>query len=159
MVGNKPISRVKSRSPEKQDYAYLLYMHRIPQDEICKRVGVSAPTLKSWKDSGGWEEKRASRTINLDDLMNKALKKIADMLDKDEDFSADAFSKAVKQLKELKSSNTVDDDINTFMSFQDFLLQQRVGYTDITESFIKTVTKFQDIYIQFRLGHGKLQSK
>ena len=129
MAIKKTRASVKPRNSAKEEYAYLLFMQKVPQEEICHRVGISNPTLKSWKVSGGWEEKRASRTINLDDLMQKALQRINTILDNDTDFNADAFAKAVKQLKELKNSNTVDDDINTFMSFQDFLLQQRVSRT------------------------------
>ncbi|MFU8843493.1 MAG: hypothetical protein ACNA7V_06750 [Bacteroidales bacterium] len=143
------------RDPAKYEYAYMLFMQQVTQEEICKRVGISAPTLKDWKNSGSWEAKRASRTISLDDLMQKALKKINDMLDNNE-FNADAFAKAVKQLKELKSKNTVDDEINVFMNFQDFLIQQRAHYKEVTDEFIKMVVKYQDYYIQFRLGHGKL---
>lgn len=145
---------VKTRTPEKCEYAYLLFMQKMSQEDICKRVGITAPTLKSWKDSGGWEQKRAARTISLDDLLHKALQRVNDILDEKKDFSADAFAKAVKQLKELKTSNTIDDDIYCFMSFQDFLIQRRSEY-DITDTFIKMVTKFQDIYIQFKLGNGK----
>jgi hypothetical protein len=148
-------NKVRSRNPEKEEYAYLLFMQGVTQEDICTRVGVTAPTLKSWKVSGGWEEKRASRTISLDDLMQKALKRVNEILDSKESFSADAFAKAVKQLKELKTANTIDDDIYCFMSFQDFLIQKRTEH-DITDSFIKMVTKFQDIFIQFRLGNGKL---
>lgn len=143
------------RDPAKHEYAYMLFMQNVTQDEICKRVGISPPTLKDWKTSGNWAAKRASRNISLDDLMQKALSKINDMLDSN-DFNADAFSKAVKQLKELKVKNTVDDEINVFMSFQDFMLQQRVAHKELTDEFIKMVVKYQDYYIQFRLGHGKL---
>lgn len=152
---NKVKKTTTPRDPAKYEYAYMLFMQQVTQDDICQRVGVSPPTLKSWKDAGNWEAKRASRTISLDDLMQKALKKINDMLDSNE-FNADAFAKAVKQLKELKTKNTVDDEINIFMNFQDFLIQQRSFYKDITDDFIKKVVKYQDYYIQFRLGHGKL---
>jgi len=155
MAARKPKAKVNSRSPEKFEYAYLLFMQGAQAQDICARVGITHPTLASWKNSGGWMEKRASRTISLDDLMQKALRRISEILDKEEGFSADAFAKAVKQLKELKTSNTVDDDINTFMTFQDFLIQKRSEY-NIEDSFIKTVTKYQDIFIQFRLGNGKL---
>jgi len=147
------------RNPEKYEYAYLLFMQKVQQDDICKRVGVSPPTLLQWKRSGGWEGKRAARTISLDDLMQKALQRVNDLLDKEENFNADSFAKAVKQLKELKTSSTIDDDISSFMSFQDFMIQQRSNYRDLTDDFIKMVTKYQDIYIQFRLGNGKLPNK
>lgn len=148
-----------ARQPEKYEYAYLLFMQKVKQEDICTRVGISSPTLLEWKRSGGWESKRAARTISLDDLLQKALLRVNDLLEKEENFSADAFAKAVKQLKELKSSNTVDDDINSFMSFQDFMIQQRPAYRELTDEFIKMVTKYQDLYIQFRLGNGKLQNK
>ncbi len=159
MVAKKGKPRINTRSPEKYEYAYLLFMQTVPAQDICKRVGISAPTLKSWKDSGGWEGKRATRTISMDDLMQKALQRINDLLDNKEDFSADAFAKAVKQLKELKTSNTVDDDINCFMSFQDYLIQQRVNHRELTDELIKSFAKYQDMYIQFRLGNGKLPGK
>jgi hypothetical protein len=152
MAGKK----VKSRNPEKEEYAYLLFMQGVNQADICSRVGVTNPTLASWKKSGGWEQKRAARTISLDDLMQKALKRVDEILTSEGSFNADAFAKAVKQLKELKTANTIDDDIYCFMSFQDFLIQKRAEH-DITDSFIKMVTKYQDIFIQFRLGNGKLQ--
>ena len=157
MKDNKPKSVVRTRTPEKFEYAYLLFMQNVAQDDICKRVCISAPTLKSWKDAGGWEEKRAARTISLDDLMQKALQRINEMLESKEVFSADAFAKAVKQLKELKASNTIDDDIYCFMSFQDFLIRQRQHHKELSDDFIKTVTRFQDLFIQYRLGNGNLK--
>lgn len=151
--------KVKTRSPEKYEYAYLLFMQSVSQEEICSRVGVSPPTLRTWKESGTWEAKRAARTISLDDLMQKALKRVSELLDAEDAFNADSFAKAVKQLKELKSSNTVDDDIYCFMSFQDYLIQQRQAYKEISDDFIKQVTRFQDLFIQYRLGNGKLAGK
>jgi hypothetical protein len=80
---------------------------------------------------------------------------ISDMLDNKEQFSADAFAKAVSQLKTLKTHNTVDDDINTFMDFQDFLIRERSSNKEISDDFIKLITRLQDSYIQYRLGNGK----
>jgi hypothetical protein len=147
--------RVQPRDPEKFEYAYLLFMQGVQQADICNRIKISAPTLQSWKESGGWEQKRASRTISIDDLVQKSLKMISDMLDNKEQFSADAFAKAVSQLKTLKTHNTVDDDINTFMDFQDFLIRERSSNKEISDDFIKLITRLQDSYIQYRLGNGK----
>lgn len=149
--------RVQPRDPEKYEYAYLLYMQGVQQVDICNRIRITAPTLQSWKESGGWEQKRASRTISIDDLVQKSLKMISDMLDNKEQFSADAFAKAVSQLKTLKTHNTVDDDINTFMDFQDFLIRERANNEKVTDDFIKLITRLQDSYIQYRLGNGKFQ--
>lgn len=148
-------SKVQPRDPEKYEYAYLLFMQGVQQVDICNRIRITAPTLQSWKESGGWEQKRASRTISIDDLVQKSLKMISDMLDNKEQFSADAFAKAVSQLKTLKTHNTVDDDINTFMDFQDFLIRERSSNKEISDDFIKLITRLQDNYIQYRLGNGK----
>lgn len=148
--------RVKPRDQEKFEYAYMLFMQGVSQSDICKRVEVSAPTLQSWKESGNWDDKRATRTISIDDLMQKTLRRISEMLDREGDkFQADAFSKAVAQLKSLKSTQTIDDEISTFMAFQDFLIAERAHYKEITDSFIKSVVKLQDSYILKRKGHGK----
>ena len=72
------------------------------------------------------------------------------------DFNADSFAKAVAQLKTLKTHNTVDDDINAFMDFQDYLIRERSINKDITDELIKSITSLQDNYIQYRLGgNGK----
>jgi hypothetical protein len=147
----------KPRDPEKFEYAYLLFMQGVSQKEICERVKISAPTLQGYKDSGGWDTKRASRTISIDDLVQKSLKKVSEMLDAD-NFNADSFAKAVSQLKTLKTRNTVDDDINTFMDFQDYLIRERSSNKEVTDELIKCITSLQDNYIQYRLGgNGKFQ--
>lgn len=148
--------QVQARNQEAFEYAYLLFMQGVSQKDICGRANVSAPTLQSWIESGGWREKRATRTISIDDLMQKTLKRISEMLDKEGDeFQADAFAKAVAQLKSLKSTQTVDDEIATFMAFQDFLIAERANYKDITDQFIKAVVRLQDSYILKRKSHGK----
>lgn len=147
---NKKKNSVIPRDQAKYDHAMLLYMQRVSQQDICERVGVSAPTLQSWKESGSWEMKRAARTISLDDLLQKAMHKIDELLDSP-GLNADSFAKAVQQLKVLKKGNTVDDDINALTAFSDFVIERKASDPDITESFIKLLTKLQDAYIQNRL--------
>ena len=144
-------SAVTPRDQSKYDFAYLLFMQRVPQQDICERVGVSAPTLQSWKESGTWEAKRASRNISLDDLLQNAMVRINIMLE-DPKFNADSFAKAVSQLKTLKGGkNTIDDDINALTSFSEFIVANRQENDLITDDFIKALTRLQDSYIQSRL--------
>jgi hypothetical protein len=150
MPPKKSKAPVTPRDKAKFDYAYLLYMQRVSQQDICERVGITAPTLQSWKESGAWDAKRAARTISLDDLLGKAMKKIDEMLDTP-GLNADSFAKAVQQLKVLKKGNTVDDDINSLSAFSDFVIERRQSDPDITEPFIKLLTRLQDSYIQNRL--------
>lgn len=135
-----------------REYAFMLFMQRVSQNEIAERVGVSIQTISDWKKKDNWEAKRAAKTISMDELIVKALGKINQMLDQ-EDFNADGFAKAVAQLKTLKHRNTVDDEIMCFMAFQTFLIEKRKIH-NIPEDFIKLVTKYQDIYVQNRLGNA-----
>jgi hypothetical protein len=141
---------VTPRDQGKYDYAYLLFMQRVSSQDICERVGITAPTLIAWKESGSWEAKRAARTISLDDLLQKAMKKIDEMLDTP-GFNSDSFAKAVQQLKVLKRGNTVDDDINSLTAFSEFIIARRISDQEISDEFIRLVTRLQDSYIQSRL--------
>jgi len=146
----KGTKAVTPRSQEKHDFAFLLFMQGVTQQDICKRVAVSSPTLQSWKDAGAWAAKRAAKSISIDTLLQKAMAKIDTMLDND-DFNADSFAKAVQQLKVLKRTTTVDDDINTLTMFSDFIIARRQTDKSISEELIKHITQLQDAYIQSRL--------
>ncbi len=147
-AGGRP---TKQGSQGNREYGFMLFMQRVLQNEIAERCGVSIQTISDWKKADNWEAKRASKTISMDTLVNKALAKINLMLDK-EDFKADEFAKAVAQLKTLKVRNTVDDEVMCFMDFQNFMLERR--HTDgLTEDFIKQVVRVQDTYVQYRLGN------
>lgn len=150
----KKTSTVSAKNAEKYEYAYLLFMQKVPQKDICERVGTSAVTLSKWKKDGGWEEKRAAKIISVDELVGKTLKRINDLLESPE-FNADSFAKAVNQLKALKGSATVNDVIDCFTYFSQWIVEQRALYPDqLTDAFIKNITYWQDQYVQYRLGNG-----
>jgi hypothetical protein len=138
-----------SKNDGNRDYAFILYMKRVPQNDIAERCNVSIQTITDWKTKDNWEAKRASKNISMDTLIVKALEKINGMLD-EEDFNADAFAKAVSQLKTLKQRNTVDDEVMCLMDFQNFLLDRRIK-EGIDDDFIKRLTRLQDAFIQNRL--------
>lgn len=137
-----------------REYAYMLYMKRVPQKDIAERTGVRENTISDWKKKDGWEQKRAAKTISTDELIVKALGKINEMLDSETgEFNADSFAKAVAQLKNLKTRNTIDDEIMCFMDFQNWLIERR-HIEDIDEKIIKAITRLQDNYVQYRLGNA-----
>lgn len=141
------------RNPEKYEYAFLLFMQKMSQKDICTKVDITPATMIKWKESGGWEEKRAVRSISIDTLITKTLQKINDLLD-NEDFNADSFSKAVNQLKNLKQGASIDDKILVLMNFGDWLIEEMPTDKEITEVFIKQVTAYQDKYILKQLRNG-----
>ena len=142
------------RNPEKYEYAYLLFMQKKTGKEICEKVHISPATFQKWRDDDAWSEKRAARTVSIDSLITKTLKRIDGLLDQ-EDFNADAFAKAVNQLKTLKQGASVDDKIMAYMDFGDFLIEQMPNEVNITEEFVKTVTRMQDLYILKLLKNGQ----
>lgn len=146
-------SKARAAIEGKKEHAYFLFMQRTPQKDIAARLGVTEKTIGNWKTEGNWEAKRAAKTISMDELVNKALMRINELLDS-ADFNADSFSKAVAQLKSLKPDNTVDDEIMTFMSFQNYIIRERIN-EDLSEEFIKTVVRMQDSYVQVRLAGGQ----
>lgn len=149
-VTKKVTKKLKDDKNANRSYGFILYAQRVAQNEIAERCNVSVQTISDWKKKDNWEAKRAAKTISMDELVNKCLIKINELLEQ-KDFDADGFAKAVAQLKALKPNNTVDNEIMTFMAFQNFLLERK-HTADVSDLFIKQVTSLQDKYIQIKLG-------
>ena len=49
---NKEKAGIRVKDPQKYEYAYLLYMQKVPQKEIAERVGVSQQTLEGGRRLG-----------------------------------------------------------------------------------------------------------
>jgi hypothetical protein len=145
----------KTNNPEKYEHAFRLFMQKTAMQEIAQKVGVTTKTLTEWRKGGNWDAKRSSKIISIEELANKLLVKIGEMMDSENDFNADAFAKAVAQLKSLKTKNTVDDDINTFLEFQNWLMNNKDNYEAITDSFMQKLVPLQDAFVQFRIGNVK----
>lgn len=151
---NKEKAGIRVKDPQKYEYAYLLYMQKVPQKEIAERVGVSQQTLVKWKDEGGWELKRVAKTVSRDNIINKVLLRINEMLDNGADFNADEFSKAVNQLSKLKQGCTVDDIADILTRFGDWVIEQSATDKTITTGFVQQLTKLQDKYLLNRINNG-----
>ena len=145
---------IRVKDPQKYEYAYLLYMQKVPQKEIAERVGVSQQTLVKWKEEGGWELKRVAKTVSRDQIINKTLMKINDMLDSDAEFNADEFSKAANQLKKLQTGCTIDDIANILTKFGDWVIEQNATDKSITTQFVQTLTKYQDKFLLMHINNG-----
>lgn len=145
---------VRVKDPQKYEYAYLLYMQRVPQKEIAQRVGVSQQTLSKWKDDGGWELKRVARTVSRDQIINKTLMKINELLDNEEDFNGDEFAKLSSQLEKIKSGYTMDDVADILTKFGDYIIEQSASDKAITTEFVQLLTRYQDKYLLMRINNG-----
>ena len=145
---------IRVKDPQKYEYAYLLYMQRVPQKEIADRVGVSQQTLSKWKDDGGWELKRVARTVSRDQIINKTLLKINELLDREEDFNGDEFAKLSSQLEKIKGGYTMDDVADILTRFGDYIIEQSASDKAITTEFVQLLTKYQDKYLLMRINNG-----
>jgi len=146
---------IRVKDPDKYEYAYLLYMQKVPQKDIADRVGVSQQTVVKWKDDGGWELKRVSKTVSRDSMISKLLLKMNDMLDQGDDFNADEFAKVSAQLQKIKSGYSMDDVADILTKFGDWMIEQSGSDKTITTEFIKTLTKYQDKYLLMRINNGQ----
>lgn len=142
------------KDPQKYEYAYLLYMQKVPLKEIAERAGVTQQTLSRWKKEGSWELKRAARTVSRDRIVNKTLMKINEILDSAEGFNADEFSKAVNQLSKLKQGCTIDDVADILTGFGDWVIEQSATEKEITTDFVQRLTRLQDKYLLMRMNNG-----
>ena len=145
---------IRVKAPQKYEYASLLYMQRVPQKEIADRVGVSQQTLSKWKDDGGWELKRVARTVSRDQIINKTLMKINELLDNEEDFNGDEFAKLSSQLEKIKGGYTMDDVADILTKFGDYIIEQSASDRAITTEFVQLLTKYQDKYLLMRINNG-----
>lgn len=151
---NKEKTGIRVKDPQKYEYAYLLYMQKVPQKEIAERVGVSQQTLVKWKDDGGWEFKRVAKTISRDEIINKVLVKANEMLDSEEAFNADAFAKAISQLKSIQSGVTPDNIADILTRFGDWVIRESANDKAITTEFVQLLTKYQDKYLLMWINNG-----
>lgn len=151
---NKEKAGIRVKDPQKYEYAYLLYMQKVPQKEIAERVGVSQQTLSKWKEDGGWELKRVAKTVSRDQIINKVLLRINEMLDREEEFNADEFSKAANQLSKLKQGCTIDDIADILTRFGDWVIEQSASDKTITTEFDQQLTRLQDKYLLNRINNG-----
>lgn len=145
---------IRVKDPQKYEYAYLLYMKKVPQKVIAERAGVSQQTLVKWKEDGGWELKRVAKTVSRDQIVNKVLVKINDMLENGDEFNADEFSKAASQLKKLQTGCTMDDIADILTGFGDWMIEQSATDKGITTGFIQTLTRYHDKYLLMRTNNG-----
>lgn len=145
---------IRVKDPQKYEYAYLLYMQRVPQKEIAERVGVSQQTLTKWKDDGGWELKRVARTVSRDQIVNKTLMRINELLDSEEGFNGDEFAKLSSQLEKIKGGYTMDDVADILTKFGDWIIERSATDKEITTGFVQLLTKYQDKYLLMRINNG-----
>jgi DNA-binding XRE family transcriptional regulator len=60
---------MSGKNIELQEWAKQLYMQKVSQGEIAKKVGVSEVTISKWKAAGKWDEMRKSLLLTKQDMI------------------------------------------------------------------------------------------
>lgn len=144
--------KTKQELESAREIAFMLYMSSVSNKEIADRVGVSAQSLSKWVADGLWKEKRAAKTITRQELINKTLNQINDLLSdadsmKESSATADKLSKLVAIIEKLDKKNSPVQIMDVFIDFTQWLQKQSLTDRVVTVDLIKTINRYQDNYI------------
>lgn len=125
------------------------------QIEIADKVGVSRVTISKWSNDEGWKEARAAKNITRQELVNKLLIAIDNLIEKvnqSEDPTmvanlGDKLSKLSATIEKLDKKANIVDAIEVFMAFSKWLEYRATIDPTVTPELIKTINKFQDMYL------------
>lgn len=92
--------------------------------------------------------------MSRDQIINKTLLKINELLDSEEDFNGDEFAKLSSQLEKIKGGYTMDDVADILTKFGDYIIEQSASDKAITTEFVQLLTKYQDKYLLMRINNG-----
>ncbi|HLO59049.1 MAG TPA: hypothetical protein VK179_09925 [Bacteroidales bacterium] len=144
--------KTKQELEAAREIAFMLYMSSVTSKEIADRVGVSEQSVSKWVNDGLWKEKRAAKTITRQELINKTLNQINDLLsDKDamtqDSGVADKLSKLVAIIEKLDKKNSPVQVMDVFIDFVQWLQKQSITDKLVTVDLIKQINRYQDSYI------------
>ena len=158
MAITKKPKRVKDEG--KYEYAWLLFTQQINQAEIAKKAGVAERTISRWIAENDWVSRRAAGNVTRDELVNKTLNLIDNLLMQalyegktDSAKLADQLSKLAGAIRNLDKQANVVDIVQVFMTFNRWLIGQQPLDKELTDDIIKTVNRYQDMFINERLSH------
>jgi Putative ATPase subunit of terminase (gpP-like) len=147
----------KKEMENKRQLAYRLYMAGEEQKAIAESISVSEKTIGAWAAEEKWKQKRSAASITRDELVNKILTNINNMLDKsiesdDANYKTlgDDLIKMANTIEKLDKNNVVND-IQTFMRFNNYLMQSSNHNESITPDVMKTINRLQNAYVTSRM--------
>jgi predicted transcriptional regulator len=164
MATSKKTTVVKKRISKKEmegkkALAYRLYMSGDEQKTISESIGVSEKTVSNWvnDETDSWKKKRSATIITRDELVKKILNNINTLLDESlssDDTNhqqlADTLIKMSNSVEKLDRNNVVND-MQTFMRFNNYLVQIMPVNPTVTSELVKQINTLQNNYITSRM--------
>jgi Phage terminase small subunit len=150
----------KKELENKKQQAYVMYMGFVEQKDIAEILCVSEKTISNWWTEGKWKEKRGAATVTRDELINKTLQAIGNMLDTalsagDKNFStiSDGLNKMANTIEKLDKKNNIIHTMECFTAFNNDLMQQMKINKEITPTILKLINRLQNSYITRKMNN------
>lgn len=131
LFGSNP--RLAMSKDTEKELAFSIYMTdpRITQDELARRTKVTLSTINKWINQGRWDELRAANTITRKNQIAMLLMQLNELnteiqnRDSGKRYAsskeADAMIKIGKAIKLIDKSTTLNDYIEVFKEFSNYL--------------------------------------
>jgi transposase len=151
----KTVKQKTAKTDNSREIAQLYYMQGIPQKDIADKVGVTAQTICQWVKQGNWEAKRAGANVTRQELVNKSLFALNQILEQVYDTNdpellaalPDKLAKFASAIEKLDKKSNIVTSMDSFMQFTSWLTERSSFDVQLTPELIRSITRYQDIYI------------
>lgn len=137
---------------QKKELAYMYYMRGVQQKEIAEKVGVSRNTISAWVRDGGWDTRRAAKTVTRSELVKKMLQDLNDKLDS-QNWTADEIIKVAAAIEKLDKQTNIVTIIEVFTAFNNWLVSRMQVDPELTPEVVKIINTYQDKFINEKLNN------
>lgn len=156
LLKNQNSMAKKEDLDNKRELARIYFMSGEPQNKIAKRVGVSAATVSSWVEKGGWKELRAVKNITRQELIAKMLFNANEKLEQGI-MSADEMVNIAAAIEKIDKKTNIITIIEVFSVFDRWLITRLELEAKITAKenrkpelipeLLKLMNKYHNMFI------------
>ena len=137
---------------QRKDLACMYYMQGMSQKDIAEKVGVSRNTISAWVRDGGWDTRRAAKTVTRSELVKKMLQDLNDKLEAG-GWTADEIIKVASAIEKLDKQTNIVTIIEVFTSFNNWLVSRMQVDPELTPEVVKIINTYQDKFINEKLNN------
>lgn len=139
------------KQEQRRDLASMYYMQGMAQKDIAERVGVSRNTVSAWVKEGGWDTRRAAKTVTRSELVKRMLQDLNDKLEAG-GWTADEVIKVASAIEKLDKQTNIVTIIEVFTSFNNWLVSRMQVDPELTPEVVKIINTYQDKFINEKLN-------
>ena len=137
---------------QRKELACMYYMQGVSQKDIADKVGVSRNTISAWVRDGGWDTRRAAKTVTRSELVKKMLQDLNDKLESD-NWTADEIIKVASAIEKLDKQTNIVTIIEVFTAFNNWLVSRMQVDPELTPEVVKIINTYQDKFINEKLNN------